>query len=105
MACPFNAWPFATSCPRSSGEIQAAGLSRFWLAEEYLGRIELLAMLAGPPLGYLLWKALGLPGMIVTRGPVATLGYLLRRQLCAVHSIGCKPSNAACRSCLICSRC
>jgi tight adherence protein C len=46
-----------------------------------LGRIELLALLSAPPLGYLMWQAMGLPGLIVALGMVATLAYLLRRQL------------------------
>ena len=77
----FNRRAFPDQLPEIQREIQASGLSRFWLAEEYLGRIELLAMLAGPPIGFLLWKAMALPGLIVALGLVAALGYLLRRQL------------------------
>ncbi len=77
----FNRQAFAEQLPEIQREIQASGLSRFWLAEEYLGRIELLALLAGPPIGYLLWKALALPGLIMALGLVFVLGYLLRRQL------------------------
>jgi tight adherence protein C len=79
----FNRRAFRDQLPEIQREIQAAGLPRFWLAEEYLGRIELLAMLAAPPLAYLLWQALALPGLILALGLVGLLGYLLRRRLAA----------------------
>jgi tight adherence protein C len=77
----FNRRAFPDSLPAIQREIQASGLSRFWLAEEYLGRIELLALMTAPPIAYLLWKAMALPGLILALGLVAALGYLLRRQL------------------------
>ena len=39
---------FRESLPEIQREIQAAGLPRFWLAEEYLARAELIALVLAP---------------------------------------------------------
>ena len=39
---------FRDSLPEVQRELQAAGLPRFWLPEEYLARCELLAILISP---------------------------------------------------------
>jgi len=62
-------------------EIQAAGMPRFWLAEEYLAKLELIAILLAPTLFYFGFHALGLPGLIVALASVIVLGWLLRRRL------------------------
>ena len=50
----FNRLLFPGSLPEIGRQIQAAGLTRFWLPEEYLGRAELLALLALPVYVYVL---------------------------------------------------
>ena len=44
---------FRESMPEMQRQIQAAGLPRFWLAEEYLARAEIYAMLLLPVYTYL----------------------------------------------------
>ncbi len=44
----FNRAVFKPFLPALGHDIQAAGFSRFWLPEEYLARIELMALFLGP---------------------------------------------------------
>ena len=43
---------FSDSLPRIEREIHAAGLSRFWMPEEYLGKLQFIALLTTP---FYLW--------------------------------------------------
>src|SRR5688500_14325959 len=43
-----NRVAFASFLPRIGRDVQAAGLSRFWLPEEYLGRLEFFTLLLSP---------------------------------------------------------
>lgn len=62
-------------------EIQAAGMSRFWLAEEYLGKIELIALLCSPFYVYLFFGWFGGGGLTVAALFVILTAWLLRRRL------------------------
>jgi tight adherence protein C len=63
-------------------QIQAAGLPRFWLAEEYLGRAELLALFFSPVYVYVFVSAFGLGGgLLMTVVGVLVTVWLLRLRL------------------------
>jgi tight adherence protein C len=72
---------FADSLPEIYREIQAAGLPRFWLPEEYLARLELLAFFTTPLFVYVFFGMLGPGGLIVAGVFVVGMAWLLRRQL------------------------
>lgn len=77
----FNRGAFKEELPEIGREIQAAGFSRFWTAEEYLARIELLALFLLPVYSYVCIEFMGGAGLLM--GFVLTGGtaYLLRRRL------------------------
>ena len=58
LLAPLQPRPLPRRLPEISRQIQAAGLPRFWLPEEYLGRAELLALLAMPVYVYVLVRRL-----------------------------------------------
>jgi tight adherence protein C len=62
-------------------EIQAAGLPRFWLPEEYLGKMELIALLLSPIYVYMFFGWFEAPGLILAALMVAATAWLLRRRL------------------------
>lgn len=72
---------FRESLPEIGRQIQAAGLPRFWTPEEYLGRIELLALLLLPVYGYLCYVLMGMLGLPLAPVFSGLTGYLLRRRL------------------------
>jgi tight adherence protein C len=74
---------FRESLPEVQREIQAAGLPRFWLAEEYLGRAELIALLLTPVYVYVLFRWLGESGLVLVLAAVPLTAWLLRRRLAA----------------------
>jgi tight adherence protein C len=78
---PFNRRAFAEILPEMQREIQASGMSRFWLAEEYLARIELVVLLIAPGVLYLGFQLLGVPGVVVSLATLGVIGWLLRRML------------------------
>jgi tight adherence protein C len=55
---------FRESLPAIQREIQAAGLPRFWLAEEYLARAELLASAVSPLYIYFFVAQFGMVGLL-----------------------------------------
>jgi tight adherence protein C len=76
---------FRDSLPNIQREIHAAGLPRSWLAEEYLGRAEVIAMGLAPLFAYLLVGAFGvMNGLLLAAlsamGTVWCLRYRLTRQ-------------------------
>lgn len=75
----FNRAVFRDSLPRLQHEIQAAGLPRFWMAEEYLARIELVALFLVPLFVYCFFDLLGGAGLLVAAMAVLGVGWLLRR--------------------------
>jgi tight adherence protein C len=84
---------FGEFLPRIQQEIQAAGLPRFWLAEEYLARAEVIAMCLAPCYAYFLVSMFGtMTGLMFTALMTLLVVWLLRRRLA---------SQAACRLRLI----
>jgi len=77
----FNRGLFADSLPEIQREIQAAGLSRFWTAPEYLGKLELIAVLLLPLLLYACVEMMGPPGAIMAISLTLMMAWLLRMRL------------------------
>lgn len=75
---------FRDSLPAVYREIQAAGLPRFWLPEEYLGKMELVALALAPLFAYLFIEWFGrASGLLVTAPTVMLTAWILRRRLAA----------------------
>jgi len=72
---------FRDALPEVQRELQAAALPRYWLPEEYLGRIELLALFTIPIYAYLFFSWFGGTGLLVAFGAVMVTGWLLRLHL------------------------
>lgn len=77
-----NRVAFREYLPEIGREIQAAGLPRFWAPEEYLGRLEVIALLVSPAYFYLCVSFIGssvgvIPAIVLTIGT----GWGLRRRL------------------------
>lgn len=72
---------FRKSLPEIFREIQAAGLPRFWLPEEYLGRIELVALFTTPLYVYVFFSLFESAGLALAVVAVAATAWLLRHQL------------------------
>lgn len=77
----FNRGAFKERLPEIQREIQAAGLARSWLAEEYLGKLEFLGLLLSPMIFFGCINWMGAPGILL--GIFITLFtiYLMRRNL------------------------
>lgn len=77
----FNRRAFRDSLPEIRRQIQASGMPRFWTPEEYLGRIQVIAIFLAPIYSYLCISMMGPPGIIL--GMVGTFmnGYWLRHRL------------------------
>jgi tight adherence protein C len=76
----FNRRLFRASMPVMSREIQAAGLPRAWLPEEYLGKAELIGIFTIPLWVYVFFHAFGSEGlMLAPLFSVITAWYLRRR--------------------------
>src|SRR5262245_20876535 len=76
-----NRAAFRGSLPAVSREIQAAGLPRFWLPEEYLARCELLALALLPALVASCIGIMGPVGIILALVLAGLIAWLLRRRL------------------------
>ncbi len=79
----FNRAAFGESLPEMHREIQAAGLPRFWLPEEYLARAELFALGLMPLYSYFFVSSTGLTGLLLAAGMTILTAYFLRRRLAA----------------------
>jgi len=78
----FNRAGFRESLPEIQRQIQAAGLPRFWLAEEYLARAEILALFLSPLYVYFSIDLFGMPGgPVVAAGVTVATVWGLRRRL------------------------
>lgn len=77
----FNRGAFRDSMPTIQREIQAAGHSRFWTASEYLGRLELIALLLFPLFLYVGLEMMGPPGGILALVFTLLTAWLLRVRL------------------------
>lgn len=76
-----NRAAFSNSLPEVYREIQAAGLPRFWLPEEYLGRCELLALLMAPAYFFACINFMGIAGSVTAMMLTLITAWLLRRRL------------------------
>jgi tight adherence protein C len=62
-------------------EIQAAGLPRFWLPEEYLAKLQLIALCSSPIYVYMFLSWSGENGLVLAGLAVVLTAWLLRRRL------------------------
>lgn len=66
--------------PEIQRQVRAAGLSRFWLAEEYLGRMQLIALFLFPAYLYFSMRYIGAAGVATALlWSVMTVWFLRRR--------------------------
>ena len=94
---------FADSLPAIYREIQAAGLPRFWLPEEYLGKLQLIAVCLTPVYVYLFFGWFGAVGWCWRSWLVVLTAWLLRRRLAGRAQSAAPPDQAPhARSCWIC---
>ena len=77
----FNRGAFVEQLPEIGREIQAAGLARFWTAEEYLARLEIQALMLLPLYVYASTQVMGPAGIVMAIMFTILTGYLLRRRL------------------------
>ncbi|HTN75529.1 MAG TPA: type II secretion system F family protein [Pirellulaceae bacterium] len=80
----FNRVMFRGSLPEIQRQLQAAGLPRFWLPEEYLGRCQLLALLLTPGLVWGCIQLMGVSGVVFGLLLGVLVAYLLRRRLASL---------------------
>ena len=76
-----NRAAFRSSLPEVARRIQAAGLPRFWLPEEYLARCDMLAILLTPAYIYFGAWMLGPPGILLALILSAATSLWLRGRL------------------------
>jgi len=76
-----NRRAFRDQLPEINRQILAAGLPRYWTAEEWLAKIELQALLGAFPIFYGCLEMMGPPGVVL--GAVLTIvaAWLMRRRL------------------------
>ncbi len=72
---------FVDSLPGVYREIQAAGMPRFWLAEEYMGKLQLIALFLAPLYVYLFFTWFGGIGLVLAALGVVVTAWLLKRRL------------------------
>lgn len=72
---------FPASLPEIKRELQASGLPRFWLAEEYLARCQIIGLCLLPVFGFILWRMFGPAGLVLAATFAALSAWLLRWRL------------------------
>lgn len=72
---------FRDGLPEIQRQIQAAGLTRFWLAEEYLARAELIALLMTPLYVYVFFRWFAGTGLVLVLAAVPLTAWFLRHRL------------------------
>jgi tight adherence protein C len=77
----FNRRLFRDIMPAMQREIQAAGLPRYWLPEEYLAKAELIAIMTIPVWIYLFLSMFGSQGLMLAPLFAAITAWYLRRRL------------------------
>lgn len=77
----FNRRMFRESLPEIGREVQAAGFSRFWTAEEYLARLQVIALLMAPGYFYFCLEIMGAPGAVMAAVLTGLTAWGLRRRL------------------------
>ena len=76
-----NRGMFRGSLPEIGRELQAAGHTRFWTPEEYLARLQAIALLMMPAIVYVCVEIMGTPGVISAMAITGLTAYGLRRRL------------------------
>lgn len=76
-----NRRAFRDQLPELDREIQVAGLPRAWTAAEYLGRIQLIGLLAFPLLAWMCVRGMGPAGIIFACVASVVLMWFLRRRV------------------------
>jgi tight adherence protein C len=79
-----NRAAFKPFLPALGHDIQAAGFSRFWLPEEYLARIELLAIFLAPAWIYVCTAFMESAGVILALVLTVLTAWLLRRRVASL---------------------
>lgn len=79
----FNRGAFRETLVDMHREVQAAGLPRYWTAAEYLGKLQLQALLMSPIIFYFCLHLMELPGLVMASVLSVLLAYILRRNLAA----------------------
>ena len=78
-----NRVAFHDYLPEIGREIQAAGLPRFWTPEEYLAKLEVIALLLSPAYVYGFVSMMGPAGGVTAIVMTVVTAWLLRRRLAA----------------------
>ncbi len=84
MLARLNRKVFADNLQSINREIQAAGLPRFWLAEEYIGKLQLISLFVAPLYFYLFVTWFGGIGLLLAAAAVIATSWLLRRRLSSI---------------------
>jgi len=77
----FNRGAFPDTLRAMQREIHAAGLPRYWTAAEYLGRMEMQAVVFSPAIFYVCLQLMDLPGSVMGLMLTVVLVVFLRRKL------------------------
>lgn len=77
----FNRGTFRDQLPEIHREIQAAGMPRCWLPEEYLAKLQWIALLISPAYFYFCVDQAGTPGIILAVALTLITMIVLRRRL------------------------
>jgi len=77
----FNRAAFRDALPEIQRHINCAGLPRFWLAEEYLAKLQLIAMILLPVYIYVAVRAVGSGGILIAVVFAGLTVFLLRLRL------------------------
>jgi tight adherence protein C len=77
----FNRAVFRENLPEIQRQIQAAGLPRFYLAEEYLARAELMTLCVAPLYIYVFVRWLGPVGLLAAVAAMLATVWILRHRL------------------------
>ncbi|MCR9118320.1 MAG: type II secretion system F family protein [bacterium] len=76
-----NRSAFASQLPEIARETQAAGFSRYWLPEEYLGKIQLISLMVSPLYVWICIQFMGAAGIVTAILMTGITVWLLRRRL------------------------
>lgn len=76
-----NRGMFRESLPEIGRELQAAGYNRFWTPEEYLARLQTIALLTMPFIVYTCVEIMGTAGVVLALALTGLNAYYLRRRL------------------------
>lgn len=77
----FNRNVFKNQLPEIQRHVQVAGFSRFWLPEEYLARMQMIALALFPLYAFVFIRLLGMPGIVTDLMMTGLTVWFLRRQL------------------------